>query len=74
MTQKQTSDALVEDGFPFVEPAVGGVLHDAGEGVLILVDNDGIISLVRPTGRGLTPIEPGQIPRRFLHRIILGLR
>lgn len=70
--QKRVSNALTEDGFPPVAPAVGGVLHDAGEGVLALVDNGGVISLVRPTSRGMVPIEANQVPRKFFRRIMLG--
>lgn len=58
--QSRTSGSLERLGFPRDMGVVGAVAHKAGNGVLIVLDDTGAISLMRPTGRGLADIDsPG---------------
>lgn len=69
--QKRISDLLAADGFPLVPGAVA-VLHKIEGEIYAAVGDDGMIDLVRPTGRGMVPIEAHEVPHRFRDVVILG--
>jgi hypothetical protein len=70
--QKRISDRLAADGFPLIEGGVGAVLHKIEGEICAAIDSGGCIDLVRPTGRGMIPIEADEVPRRFMDVVILG--
>jgi hypothetical protein len=72
--QKKISDLLAADGFPLIEGGVGAVLHRVEGEICAAIDDGGVIDLVRPTGRGMVPIEADEVPRHFMEVVILGIR
>lgn len=72
--QRKVSEALAEDGFPMTEEVAGAVLHRIEGEICAAIDSGGGIDLVRPTGRGMVPIEADEVPHRFMERVMLGLR
>ncbi len=68
--QRRVSEALEADGFPRDPGVVGAVAHRTENEVLIVLDDSGAISLMRPTGRGFVPIEADEVPRSVMDRIV----
>jgi hypothetical protein len=68
--QRRVSEDLEKLGFPRDPAVVGAVAHRTENEVVIVLDDTGAISLMRPTGRGLVPIEAGEVPRSVMDAII----
>ncbi len=69
--QQRVSEDLEKLGFPRDPEVVGAVAHRTETEVLIVLDDTGAISLMRPTGRGLVPIGDGEmVPRSVMDAII----
>jgi len=68
--QQRVSDDLEKLGFPRDPKVVGAVAHRTETEVLIVLDDTGAISLMRPTGRGLVVIGADEAPRSVMDAII----
>lgn len=68
--QERVSKSLEDIGFPRDHKVVGAVAHRTENEVLIVLDDTGAISLMRPTGRGLVVIEANEVPRSVMDTII----